>query len=930
MKKNSTSQSAFFNPRFLCGFVLCLTSVWIALAGVSQNGASHTYITGPEVRLTVIQTPDATPTPTATPAMTFTVTSTADTDGNVCGAGCTLRQAVNASNANPPPMGTTNLIAFNIPSSDPGCNPSTNVCTIALTDCLGRSSGFCFGLSQPVIIDGYTQPGASSNTLAIGDNAVILIKIIGDPTSDQVIRLCSGTTCGLPGDSSGSTVKGLCLAGNPNNPLVFVGSNNDVVAGNFIGVDTDGITVVSDGTPVQVGNGGNFANSAIIGGTSPSARNVIASNGGNALILNDGSNTAVQGNYLGTNAAGTAAIGSLATGIDVEEGTAVTIGGSASGAGNVINATGNGITIGGVCFNCANNTTVQGNLIGTDATGTVAFYALFNGVQMGQSVNTTIGGSTPGAGNVINARADGIQIGGSPTGMVIQGNKIGTDITGTMPLGNGNCGIAVSQTSDGTIGGVNAGEGNIIAFNALNGVSIFGFTGDNTAWAILGNSIHDNARLGITLAGCGATVPTPNDHCDSDGGGNDLQNDPVITSASFSNGNVMLSGMLDSVASTTFRLEFFSNGQCDPSGFGQGQHFLGSSVVTTGADCTMNFGPLTFPLPTGHMVATATATRLDGSGNPIETSEFSQCINIFGAPTPTPTPTPTPNPTATATFTPTPTPTATHTPSPTATATFTPTPTATFTPTPTPTATHTPSPTATATFTPTPTATFTPTPTPTATHTPSPTATATFTPTPTATFTPTPTPTATHTPSPTATATFTPTPTATFTPTPTPTATHTPSPTATATFTPTATATFTPTPTPTATPTATFTPTPTPTATFTPTPTIPPSPTPTATPTSTPTATPTATVTPTPTPQTITLSAQRKKVQGINTVRLRWMGATSTSIDVYRDRNGIARVPNTGSYTDSTGTTGRATFTYKVCEARTHTCSNEVTVRFQH
>jgi CSLREA domain-containing protein len=799
MKKNSPSQSAFFNPRFLCGFVLCLTSVWIALAGVSQNGASHTYITGQEVRLRVIQTPDATPTPTATPAMTFTVTSTADTDGNVCGAGCTLRQAVNASNANPPPMGTTNLIAFNIPSSDPGCDPTTNVCTITLTDCLGRSSGFCFGLSQPVIIDGYTQPGASANTLAIGDNAVVLIKIIGDPSSDQVIRLCSGPTCGLPGDSSGSTVKGLCLAGNPNNPLVFVGSNNDVVAGNFIGVETDGATVISNGTPVQVSNN---TSGSIIGGTSPSARNVIASNGGFALILNDGSNTAVQGNYVGTNAAGTAAIGSLPTGIDVEQGTGVTIGGSASGAGNVINSTGPGITIGGVCFNCANTTTVQGNLIGTDATGTVAFYALSFGIQMGQSINTTIGGSTPGAANVITARANGILIGGSPTGMVIQGNKIGTDITGTMPLGNGNCGIAAGDTTNGIIGGTAAGQGNIIAFNGFNGISIAGFAGDNTTWAILGNSIHDNARLGITLAtsGCGATVPTANDHCDPDGGGNDLQNYPVITSAAFSNGNVMLSGTLDSVSSTMFRLEFFSNGQCDPSGFGQGQHLLGSTVVTTGADCTSAFGPVSFPLPAGQDFVTVTATRLDSAGNPIETSEFSQCINIFGAPTPTPSPTSTPTPAPTATFTPTPTPTATHTPSPTATATFTPTPTAT--------------------------------------------------------------------------------------------AAHTPTPT----------------------PTATFTPTATPTATARPTPTV----------------TPTSTPTPTPTPAAITLRAQKRKVEGINTVRLRWTGATSTNIDVYRDRGVIATVPNTGSYTDSTGDTGRAKYTYKVCEAGTQTCSNGATVGFRH
>src|SRR5439155_17010279 len=73
----------------------------------------------------------------------------------------------------------------------------------------------------------------------------------------------------------------------------------------------------------------------------------------------------------------------------------------------------------------------------------------------------------------------------------------------------------------------------------------------------------------------------------------------------------------------------------------------------------------------------------------------------------------------------------------------------------------------------------------------------------------------------------------------------------------------------------------------------------------------------------ITLSAAKRKVEGINTVRLTWSGATSTDIDVYRDGIVIATVPNTGTYTDSTGMTGRARFTYKVCEAGTLTCSNE-------
>ena len=73
-----------------------------------------------------------------------------------------------------------------------------------------------------------------------------------------------------------------------------------------------------------------------------------------------------------------------------------------------------------------------------------------------------------------------------------------------------------------------------------------------------------------------------------------------------------------------------------------------------------------------------------------------------------------------------------------------------------------------------------------------------------------------------------------------------------------------------------------------------------------------------------------RKVRGINTVRLTWTGATSNNIDVNRDGVVIATVPNTGTYIDSTGDTGRARYTYEVCEAGTSSCSNKVTVRFRH
>jgi hypothetical protein len=78
----------------------------------------------------------------------------------------------------------------------------------------------------------------------------------------------------------------------------------------------------------------------------------------------------------------------------------------------------------------------------------------------------------------------------------------------------------------------------------------------------------------------------------------------------------------------------------------------------------------------------------------------------------------------------------------------------------------------------------------------------------------------------------------------------------------------------------------------------------------------------------IMLTAAGRKVAGINTVRLKWREATSTDIDVYRDGTLIVTTPNDGSYIDSTGDTGRARYTYQVCEAGTQTCSNKATVTF--
>ena len=139
--------------------------------------------------------------------------------------------------------------------------------------------------------------------------------------------------------------------------------------------------------------------------------------------------------------------------------------------------------------------------------------------------------------------------------------------------------------------------------------------------AILGNSIFSNNGLGIVIeidADPSTTDGvTPNDLGDGDTGGNGLQNFPVLTSATASNGNITLSGTLKSIPNTTFRVEFFDNIALDPSGNGEGQTYLNFVNVTTDAAGNANFTSL--PLTaTGTIVTTATNLTTN------DTSEFSQ------------------------------------------------------------------------------------------------------------------------------------------------------------------------------------------------------------------------------------------------------------------------------------------------------------------
>ena len=232
----------------------------------------------------------------------------------------------------------------------------------------------------------------------------------------------------------------------------------------------------------------------------------------------------------------------------------------------------------------------------------------------------TIGGTTPGAGNVISGNTNGISL-VSDSGIAVEGNFIGTDPTGTLLLGNSGYGVFINESSDNVIGGTVPGAGNVIAGNGSGGVDV---DGSSTGDAILANSIYANGAAliagttgGIDLGG-NATIPnTPGGpHV----GPNDLQNFPILASATPGTGSTTITGTLNSTPNTAFTVQFFASAAADPSGFGEGQTYLGqvTGVMTDGSG-NASFTAVVGSEPSGQAVITATAT--DPAGN---TSEFSK------------------------------------------------------------------------------------------------------------------------------------------------------------------------------------------------------------------------------------------------------------------------------------------------------------------
>lgn len=407
------------------------------------------------------------------------------------------------------------------------------------------------------------------------------------------------------------------VSGNGLDGVLITGNNatSNELQGNFIGTDNTGINPLgNDGNGVQVNDAP--GNTIGVAGNP----NLISDNEEVGILItgSDASGNVVQGNHIGSGVVGTERLGNRDDGVKIENAPNNQIGGSAAGEGNLISDnTFRGVLIQG---DQATGNQVKGNVIGVDKFGTLFRGNGLTGVEIDNASDNEIGGPTEGDRNVVSGNgSNGILVFGvNAAGNTVQGNFIGTDLVGTGAFGNGLNGVEVVRIPGATIGGT-VSESNLIAFNVLAGISVDSGTGTSIGV----NSIHDNGELGIDLnAEEGAPDGvTANDPGDADDGANGLQNYPIITDVAGL--PTRIAGTLNSLPSSEFLIRFYSNTTSDPTGFGEGERFLGEITVTTDAQGDVAFDETLTNSEGIDGCVTATAEHVATSN----TSEFSACFS---------------------------------------------------------------------------------------------------------------------------------------------------------------------------------------------------------------------------------------------------------------------------------------------------------------
>ena len=413
---------------------------------------------------------------------------------------CTLREAVNSANFDFSPFSTagecaagsgTDQISFNIAGAPDFTNGGQNGYRISLTSPLPS-------LTDPVDVNGFSQPGALANTAPNPQplNTRILVEVDGST---------AGMTAGA-GENAfdfqppavGSSIRGLAISnmglgetptGSNDPTAIGVGAPDVTIAGNYLGTDHTGL-VDAGNVGCGVCQSSGFDSGVRIGGPDPADRNVIVGNDQTAISPNSGGDDwIVQGNYIGVAADGETAIGNSvpagAGGLSIDNVDNFLLGGDELSEMNIIS----GNVSMGVAPADTTNLRITGNRIGTDWSGTAPLPNGDAGILQSGGIDTVIGGPG-GESNLISSNENhGIGV-DSSTGTSIRGNIIGLAVDGTTAMGNAQQGISISDGSTNvTVGGTAPGAGNLISANTASGVAIL----DASGVSILGNRIGTDA-----------------------------------------------------------------------------------------------------------------------------------------------------------------------------------------------------------------------------------------------------------------------------------------------------------------------------------------------------------------------------------------------------------------------------------------------------
>jgi titin len=487
---------------------------------------------------------------------------------------------------------------------------------------IGGASPFAGNVISGNGQDGVEITGGHSSGLTLQGNR-IGTNFTGQaavPNQGNGVHIHDGASKNTVGGSGGAA--GNVISGNVGDGVLIAVADANVISANRIGTNFNGSAALANqGNGVHIVHAGGNT----VGGGAP-FRNLISGNTHDGVLIASASDdNVVSGDWIGTDASGTKALQNGGDGVDLMQAAVRnTVGGipstSNQAPGNVISGNhGSGVVITG---DGTDQNLVEGNYIGTTPSGAAALGNLGDGVDVLKNAsNNQIGGQggvgPGGAGNLISANAgDGVQIANANSN-ALQGNWIGTDVTGQLPLGNAGHGVFVAHgaTND-SIGGAPPAGGNVIAYNAKAGVAVVDVATLHDP--ILSNSIFGNGGLGIDLGDNGVT---PNTSPSPKVGPNELQNFPVFPPGGVVAGSSILMS-LNSIPNSSFTIQLFSNPVPDPTGHGQGKSLVVTLTITTGASGN---GSIVWNVPASLKGLYLSATATDPLG---DTSEFSQDVKV--------------------------------------------------------------------------------------------------------------------------------------------------------------------------------------------------------------------------------------------------------------------------------------------------------------